>query len=191
MKTEANISTFKGYYFLSRCLSLCVFFRITLIFWHLTLRFLPQKAWILFFYQIVALHGKRKGSLKHMYKNIYGKQKSLPFDLYFFYKKWSKILQIFSYFVYLIPTKLSFNYFVFVFLFGIFTRFRFVYWQYNFAINHHHGVNFVSEVYQRKPRIVTTLQLILFFFQKITYFFVEWWVWNMFPNLYQLNDDFQ
>lgn len=28
-----------------------------------------------------------------------------------------------------------------VFLFGIFTRFRFVYWQYNFAINHHRGVN--------------------------------------------------
>lgn len=95
MKTEANISTFKGYYFLSRCLSLCVFFRITLIFWQLTFRFLPQKACILFFYQIVALHGKRKGSLKHMYKNIYRKQKSLPFDLYFFYKKWSKILQIF------------------------------------------------------------------------------------------------
>lgn len=28
-----------------------------------------------------------------------------------------------------------------VFLFGIVTQSRFVYWQYNFAINHHHGVN--------------------------------------------------
>lgn len=75
MKIEANISKIKGYYFLSRCLSL---------------RLVPDHAHILpintqifttksldfVFYQIVALHGKRKGSLKHMYKNIYGKQKN-------------------------------------------------------------------------------------------------------------------
>lgn len=141
MKTEANISTFKGYYFLSRCLSLCVLFRITLIFWQLTLRFLPQKAWILFFYQIVALHGKRKGSLKHMYKNIYGKQTSLPLTSISFIRNDRRSFKYFSYFVYLNPTKLSFNYFFVVFLFGIFTQFHFVYWQYNFAINNHHGVN--------------------------------------------------
>lgn len=48
---------------------------------------------------------------------------------------------ILGYFVYLNPTKLSFNYFFVVFLFGIVTQSRLVYWQYNFAINHHHGVN--------------------------------------------------
>lgn len=68
-------------------------------------------------------------------------KKVYPLTSISFIRNDRKSFKYFSYFVYLNPTKLSFNYFFVVFLFGIVTQFRFVYWQYNFAINHHHGVN--------------------------------------------------
>lgn len=128
-------------------------------------------------------------------------KKVYPLTSISFIRNDRRSFKYFSYFVYLNPTKLSFNYFFVVFLFGIFTQFRFVYWQYNFAINHHHGVNFVSEVYQRKPRIVTTLQLILFLKNHILFcwmmsmkicflIYINWMMtfnnWSLTPKFIQL-----